>query len=116
MIDFTSTRAGASPQDKACAQFLVAIIAYAIRDASQPLTAEERHRQVVCKPHAREALSFLFGPDLAFSAYARLIGSSAESIRRALLQPSNSVETGWMHYPDKRRLALHARAVMENHA
>lgn len=85
MIDFLSTRPGASPQDIACARLLASVIVAAIRDAGEPLRAEERAQHRNMSPTARQALRFLFFPGTAFEAYARLIGSNAPAIRAALL-------------------------------
>lgn len=103
MIDFVSTRIGASPQDKACARLLTSIIVQAVRDASLPISAEERHQHKNLSVRAREGLRFLFHPDSVVSAYARLIGSSADAIRKGLL----TAEGGAM--PDVQRRALRMR-------
>jgi len=111
VIDLLSTRAGASPQDSACAQLLTAVIAGAIRDASQDLTSEERKQCANRKHNARLALTFLFNPCSVFPLYAVLIGSSAPSIRRALLRevPASPDDNPRMPFPPARRAALQAR-------
>lgn len=70
---------------------------------------------------ARQAIRFLFGPDSIFPLYANLIGSSAESIRSALLNKHDvvalDVNRGFREV-DRRilngrvRLALHAERDM----
>lgn len=105
MIDFLSTRPGASPQDKACAALLACVIAEAITDASEPLRAEERQEQRNISPRAREALRFLFERGRPFEAYARLIGADAAALRRRMLLPAEDNRS----FPEHRRRNLRAR-------
>ena len=103
MIDFTSTREGTDPQTKACARLLVAVIASAIRDASQPLGCEEREGG---RPRVEpeRAMRFLFDDTSFFPLYAKAIGSSAGSIRRNLLTLRKDEEN--RTFPLARRRAL----------
>jgi hypothetical protein len=101
MIDFVSTRDGTEPQTAACARLLTYIITTAIKDASEPYNPDE-HRT---GPAAR-AMDFLFGPESIFPLYAKLIGSSAEAIRAALLRDDSAQRAG---YSAERRAALQLR-------
>lgn len=106
MIDLLSTRPGASPQDKACAQLLAAVIAEAITDASEPLSAEERLQGRNLLARSCQALRYLFDPaGNPFSAHARLIGSGAATLRRRMLLPAEDNRS----FPDHRRRNLRAR-------
>lgn len=107
MIDFISTHPGATPQTKACANLLAAVIAEAVRDASEPLSSEERKGEVNRNVAARQALRFLFDRTTVFSAYARLIGLTADSIRRGLMLPAQGTDLGYFN--DTRRRTLQTR-------
>ena len=84
-IDFVSTRDGVDPETARGARLLVAVIAQAIRDASEPTTAPERERRANLSLHAVRALWWLFEPHPAFVCYAHLIGGEAKAITDALL-------------------------------
>ena len=85
MIDFVSTREGVDTQTAACARLLSSVIVQAITDASSPLSDSEKKEKKNINGHAISSIRFLFGQDSVFPLYADLIGSSAESIRSALL-------------------------------
>lgn len=87
MIDLVSTRDGVDHQTAACARLLTAVIAQAIRDACKPVSKEEEKKCMNMDLDARAAIKFLFGDESVFPLYASLIGSSAESIRKALTEP-----------------------------
>jgi hypothetical protein len=110
MIDFVSTRETTDQQTAACARLLSAVIAQAIKDASSPATdAEKKGNKNTCGT-ARSAISFLFDNDSVFPLYASLIGSSAESIRAALLEkPINSIQSKNSAYGENERRILSAR-------
>lgn len=84
-IDFVSTRTNTDQQTAACARLLAAVIAAAIVDAREPFSSKEKadHRN---DEKARAAISFLFDNTSVFPLYAKLIGSSHLSMRRALLE------------------------------
>ena len=84
-IDFVSTRDGVDPAAANGARLLVAVIAQAIRDASEPTTAQEREQRKSINLHADRALWWLFEPHPAFVCYAHLIGGEAKAITDALL-------------------------------
>lgn len=84
MIDFVSTRSGTSPDTASCCRLIAAVIALAIKDAGEALVGTETRRNQIASD-AHDAIVFLFGPASLFDQYAKMIGSSAESIRRALL-------------------------------
>lgn len=90
MIDFVSTSA-ADPQTVACARLLSAVIAQAIRDACKPMNSREKREDRNIDGDAQKAIRFLFSPDSVFPLYAQLIGSSAESIRSALINKADEV-------------------------
>lgn len=84
-IDFLSTRSNTDQQTAACARLLAAVIAAAIVDARAPFSTEEKaSRRNNAK--ARAAISFLFDETSVFPLYAKLIGSSHLSMRKALLE------------------------------
>ncbi len=85
MIDFVSTRETTDPQTAACARLLATVITHAISDASTPPNREEKKENRNLNADALAAIDFLFGEDCVFPLYADLIGSSAESIRHALI-------------------------------
>jgi hypothetical protein len=88
VIDFLSTRDSTTADDAACCRLFTAIIALAIHDCvKQPNAAERSGKANFCTMDrdAYSAITFLFGKDSPFAGYASLIGTSANDIRRALL-------------------------------
>ena len=102
MIDFLSTRESTREEDAFHARLIAAIISQAVLDASMRISPKEaRLRQnLVQDPDeglsTHEAVEFLFGDSTVFPLYASLIGSSAESIRAALLRIRDDItESGF---------------------
>lgn len=90
MIDFISTNNQASEQDVACARLLTSVILQAIHDASTMVTPLESRFRKNMLEETEESINFLFSDQSVFPLYAQLIGSSAESIRYALLNYKDS--------------------------
>jgi len=110
MIDFVSTRQTTDAQTAACARLLAAVIAQAIKDACKPMTADEKRKEKNLDSEARQAIQFLFGTDSVFPLYASLIGSSAESIRFALLNKAEDmVQVASRSFSDMDRRVLKGR-------
>lgn len=109
MIDLTSTREETDPQTRACARLLTAVIAQAIRDACTPMTSTEKREHRNLDANATEAIRWLFNPDSAFTLYAQLIGSSADSIRAALLEKADSLAPVTHAFTDMDRRILQGR-------
>ena len=110
MIDFVSTRQTTDAQTAACARLLAAVIAQAIKDACKPMTADEKRKKKNLDSEARQAIQFLFGTDSVFPLYASLIGSSAESIRFALLNKAEDmVQVASRSFSDMDRRVLKGR-------
>ena len=110
MIDFVSTRETTDQQTAACARLLSAVIAQAIKDASSAVTDGEKKSNKNIRGGARAAISFLFDENSVFPLYANLIGSSAESIRSALLENPTSMSRGKnSFYGENERRILSAR-------
>lgn len=92
MIDLVSTRT-VDHQTRACARLLAAVISQAVTDAALPFgtvkikdaMVRELAAEKNLNPIARSAIRWLFFPDSTFPAYASLIGLTAQSIRRNLL-------------------------------
>ena len=85
MIDLISTRQGCDQESMACARLLTAVITTAIRDAVCVAPKKEGYERRDVLFNAREAIVWLFDDASVFPLYASLVGSDAESIRRALL-------------------------------
>jgi hypothetical protein len=85
MIDFVSTRDGCDQESMACARLLTAVITTAIRDAVCVAPKRDCWEKTDVFDKAREAIVWLFDDASVFPLYASLVGSDAESIRRALL-------------------------------
>lgn len=110
MIDFVSTRQTTDAQTAGCARLLTAVIAQAIKDACKPITDDEKQKKIDIDSEALQGLRFLFGADLVFPLYARLIGSSAESIRFALLNKADDMAPAARRaFSDMDRRVLKAR-------
>jgi hypothetical protein len=110
MIDLVATRNTTDTQTAACARLLTAVITQAVRDACKPMNAKEKAAQRNLDGDARTAISFLFGTDSVFPLYANLIGSSAESIRFALLnKPQDVSPLGSRLFTDMDRRVLGGR-------
>lgn len=105
MIDFLATRTTTDPQTAACARLLTTVITHAIKDACTPLNKEEKLKCKNIDTNARKSIDFLFGKESIFPLYASLIGTSAESIRRALLE----LEGGGISDMDRRVLSVRRR-------
>lgn len=110
MIDFVSTRT-TDPQTRACAQLLAAVIAQAVTDAAEPLSVRENQHARNENWHARSAVEWLFGPDPVFSLYADLIGSSAATLREALLRPDTSAFAPRFGLKSQQRRAIRVRVL-----
>lgn len=85
MIDLISTREGCDQESMACARLLTAVITTAIRDAVCAAPKKDGWERTDVLFKAREAIDWLFDDASVFPLYASLVGSDAESIRRALL-------------------------------
>jgi len=110
MIDFVATRNTTDTQTAACARLLTAVIAQAIKDACKPMNAKEKAAERNLDDEAREAIRFLFGAESVFPLYASLIGSSAESVRFALLnRPDDIGAVGGRLFTDMDRRVLSGR-------
>ena len=92
MIDFVSTRETTSPETAACCALIAAIIAQAVRDATQPLTKEELRRRTNIDADAKQAMRFLFNEGTDFPRYAKPIGMSADALRTRLSRPRDQFE------------------------
>lgn len=84
MPDFLSTRENTDPQSARCARLIAAIIAQAIKDASDTPLKEESDKKRNMNDAAK-AMKFLFGKNTLFPLYASLIGLDAKNIRENLL-------------------------------
>ncbi len=108
MIDFVSTRETTDPQAARCARLLAAVIAQAVRDATQAMNVDEKRGDGVCH-QARSAVEFLFGQRSVFPLYAELIGANADSIRHALVHGSPAPATSGYGLGAMPRRALRLR-------
>jgi hypothetical protein len=97
MIDFISTRSNADEQSIACARLLTAVIATAVMDLAGQGTRADRlvefNDRKVTNHDALSSIRFFFGSHSPFPLYAKLIGSSAEDIRGALLGKRKATDT-----------------------
>ena len=103
MIDFVSTRETTDTQSAACARLLAAVIARAIEDAKTPFSEKEKLEKKNISHHASAAIKFLFKEPSVFPLYASLIGTSAEAIRTALLEPSTEMSKQSRQYGEMDR-------------
>jgi hypothetical protein len=88
MLDLVSTREDIDPQTAANAKLLAAIIADAVRQASQkPSKQEQAARRNLDHDNYHPGLSiwFLFNDESVFKTYAQLIGLEAQAFRDAFL-------------------------------
>lgn len=107
MIDFLTTRENTDPDSVPCARLLTTVITTAIEDASRAPSRAEKKMCLNIDPEAREAVEWLFGDSEIFELYASLIGTSAESIRRALRE--NHTGPAGSSFGEMQRRALHVR-------
>lgn len=106
MFDLVSTREHTDELTANCGRLLAAVIAQAIHDACDRPTLEESKTFTNLKADARAAVEWLFDPDdIVFTAYAKLIGANAQTIREALLHPGTQNAL----FPEINRRILHAR-------
>lgn len=84
MIDFVSTRVGATPDTQRSAHLLASAVVQFIRDASAPPTKEEL-RDKRSYNIAQSAVTYLFATGSPFEDHAELLGTCAPVMRRALL-------------------------------
>ncbi len=112
MIDFTSTRSGVSPATAAASRLLAAVLAQAIEDAARPFSKQEKVLHMNLQRDVLEALEFLFvDPEGVFAGYASLIGTSADSIRTALMRRGDGsvLRPSSFNEMDRRTLQIRAR-------
>ena len=90
MIDFVSTQSNVDPQTQGCARLLAAVIADAIRGATEsPWDHEVDKKQNIDSRFSNHdplvSIWFLFNRDSPFDTYAKFIGVDAQAMRDALL-------------------------------
>jgi hypothetical protein len=106
MIDFVSTRDEVDPVTRGCARMLGSLIANTVRWASFPTSQLERQTATNIREEAQYALDYLFGADSPFEMHMTLLGGSAVSFRRALLD-SELADRGAAGFgPDRRHVLI----------
>lgn len=85
MIDFLSTHDSTDLQTQRCLHLLSAVIAQAIKDASEPLSKEEKQQMKNLNDESLMAVRWLFGKHSTFPWFANAVGSNAPAMRKALL-------------------------------
>lgn len=92
MIDFVSTRPETDEHTRRAAQLLAAFITHHIVMACSAPTSQEKAERRNLTSEGRRGIRYLFDPESKFETHADLVGSDAESLRRALL--STDVDLG----------------------
>jgi len=112
VIDFVSTEANVDPQTRGCAHLLAAVIADAIRGATEsPWDREVDMEQNVDSRFSNHdpllSIHFLFGDDSPFELYAKLIGLDAQAMREALVD--NSIKLDGKRFTEFQRRTVRLR-------